>query len=112
MVREGEGLLFPQDRSLGGRLPAKLLEYMAAGRPIVATDVDESFPLKESGAGLVVPVSADHMAEAIVRILNDETVLREMVKKGVQYATKFDWNYVVGRYMEIFQQIASEMHSR
>jgi len=39
--------ILPQDRSLGGRLSFKLLEYMSSGRPVVATNVDESFPLKE-----------------------------------------------------------------
>lgn len=97
--------LLPQDRSLGGRFPSKLIEYMAAGRPIVATDVEESFPVKESGAGLVVPVDPKAMAEATLRILNNATAAKEMAENGVNYATKFDWSLMIKRYVEIFERV-------
>ncbi|MEM2011674.1 MAG: glycosyltransferase, partial [Nitrososphaerota archaeon] len=64
------------DESLGGRLSFKLLEYMAAGRPVVATDVDESFPIKESGAGIITPINAKAMDEAVIRLLEDEELSR------------------------------------
>ncbi|MEM4591674.1 MAG: glycosyltransferase family 4 protein [Nitrososphaerota archaeon] len=68
--------ILPQDESLGGRLSFKLLEYMAAGRPVVATDVDESFPIKESGAGIITPINAKAMDEAVIRLLEDEELSR------------------------------------
>ncbi|MEM2038827.1 MAG: glycosyltransferase family 4 protein [Nitrososphaerota archaeon] len=68
--------ILPQDESLGGRLSSKLLEYMAAGRPVVATDVDESFPIKESGAGIITPINAKAMDEAVIRLLEDEELSR------------------------------------
>lgn len=61
--------LFPQDISLGGRFPIKLVEYMACGRPIVATNASESWPVKEAGAGLTVPPSVEEIASAIISLL-------------------------------------------
>ncbi len=49
---------------------------MAAGRPVVATDVDESFPIKESGAGIITPINAKAMDEAVIRLLEDEELSR------------------------------------
>ncbi|MEM4415831.1 MAG: hypothetical protein QXH32_07710 [Candidatus Caldarchaeum sp.] len=51
---------------------------MAAGRPIVAADVDESFPIKESGAGTVTPVEPEAMAEAVVKQLDDHSLCESL----------------------------------
>ena len=100
--------ILPQDRSLGGRLPSKLLDYMASGRPIVATNVDESFPLKESGAGIVTDIDAEAMAEAIIRLLDDDKLAEELSRKGVEYARKYDWNKMVENYVELFHQVYND----
>lgn len=95
--------LLPQDRSLGGRMPTKLLDYMATGRPIVATDVEESFLVAESGAGLVVPANPKAMAEAIITILQNKKYATEMAQRGVNYARRFDWKIVMEKYTKIIE---------
>jgi glycosyltransferase involved in cell wall biosynthesis len=100
--------ILPQDRSLGGRLSFKLLEYMASGRPVVATNVDESFPLKESGAGIVTDIAAEAMAEAVIRLLDDDRLAEELAKKGMEYARKYDWNKMVEDYIRLFYQVLDE----
>jgi glycosyltransferase involved in cell wall biosynthesis len=100
--------ILPQDRSLGGRLSFKLLEYMASGRPVVATNVDESFPLKESGAGIVTEIDAEAMAEAVIKLLDDDRLAEELAKKGMEYARKYDWNKMVEDYIRLFYQVLDE----
>ncbi|MEM4458664.1 MAG: glycosyltransferase family 4 protein [Candidatus Caldarchaeum sp.] len=100
--------LLPQDKSLGGRLSFKLLEYMASGRPVVTTDVDEAFPIKESQAGLVVPIDANTFAEAVVTLLEDNRLALQMSERGVEYARKFDWNKMVRRYLNLFKNVSKE----
>jgi glycosyltransferase involved in cell wall biosynthesis len=97
--------ILPQDRSLGGRLSFKLLEYMACGRPVVGTNVDESFPLKESGAGIVTEIDAEAMAEAVIRLLDDDRLAEELARKGVEYTRKYDWNKMVEDYVRLFHQV-------
>jgi len=97
--------ILPQDRSLGGRLSIKLLEYMACGRPVVATNVDESFPLKESGAGIVTEINAEAMAEAVIRLLDDDRLAEELSRKGVEYAQKYEWRNIVEQYVKLFYQV-------
>ncbi len=79
---------------------------MAAGRPVVAADVDESFPIKESGAGIVTPIDARAMAEATIRLLEDEELSHQCSVKGVQYVRRFDWNHMVNRYVKLFMDVA------
>jgi glycosyltransferase involved in cell wall biosynthesis len=100
--------IFPQDRSLGLGGSLKLLEYMASGRPVVATNVDESFPLKESGAGIVTEIDAEAMAEAIIRLLDNDRLAEELARKGVEYARKYDWNKMVEDYVRLFHYVIHE----
>ncbi len=100
--------ILPQDRSLGGRLSFKLLEYMASGRPVVSTDVDESFPLKESGAGIVTKVDPEAMAKAVVELLDDDRLAEQLACKGVEYARKYDWNKMVEDYTRLFYQVYND----
>jgi len=97
--------ILPQDRSLGLGGSLKLLEYMASGRPIVATNVDESFPLKESGAGIVTEIDAEAMAEAVIRLLDDDRLSEELARKGVEYAQKYEWSNIVEQYVKLFYQV-------
>ena len=83
----------------------KLLEYMACGRPVVGTNVDESFPLKESGAGIVTEINAEAMAEAVIRLLDDDRLAEELSRKGVEYAQKYEWRNIVEQYVKLFYQV-------
>jgi glycosyltransferase involved in cell wall biosynthesis len=104
-IQKARVCIFPQEKSLGGRLPAKLLDYMACGRPVVATNVDESFPLKQSGAGVVTEIDAEAMAEAIIRLLDDDRLADELARKGVEYAQKYEWSNIVEQYVKLFYQV-------
>ncbi len=104
-LRRARVCILPQDRSLGGRLSFKLLEYMAAGRPVVSTDVDESFPLKESGAGIVTEVDPEAMAKAVIELLDDDRLANQLARKGVEYARRYDWNKMVENYVRLFHDV-------
>ncbi len=103
-IQRARVCIFPQDKSLG-RSPAKLLDYMACGRPVVATDVDDSFPLKESGAGIVTEVNPEAMAKAVIELLDDDRLAEELARKGVEYARRYDWNKMVEDYVRLFHDV-------
>jgi glycosyltransferase involved in cell wall biosynthesis len=107
-LQKAKVCILPQDRSLGGRLSIKLLEYMACGRPVVGTNVDESFPLKESGAGIVTEINAEAMAEAVIRLLDDDRLAEELARKGVEHTRKYDRNKMVEDYVELFHQVYND----
>ena len=52
--------------------PTKLVEYLAMGRPVVATDhPDQRRVIEESGAGVIVDPTAQAFAAAITPLLSD-----------------------------------------
>ena len=69
-LRASDMLLSP--RATGMNSPLKILDYMKAGRPIVATDIPSNrLILDESNAVLTQPVPADY-ARGIITLVNDE----------------------------------------
>jgi hypothetical protein len=46
----------------------------------MATNVDESFPLKEAEAGNVTEIDAEPMAEVVIRHLDDDRLTDELAR--------------------------------
>lgn len=72
-------------------LPISLLEYMAAGLPVVVTDVGECGTIvRAAGNGYVVPPkNPELLGEAIAEILNQADVMKEMSKRGTKYVYEY-----------------------
>jgi glycosyltransferase involved in cell wall biosynthesis len=107
-IRKAKVCIFTQDISLGGRLSFKLLEYMASGRPIVATDVDESWPIKESGAGIISPINPEIFAENIIKLLEDKKLAMKLAENGVKYARQYSWNDMVAKYVKLIEEVVED----
>jgi phosphatidyl-myo-inositol alpha-mannosyltransferase len=83
-----------------------LLEAMASGKPIVATENCGYDELFSRDAGFIVPPDDPYeFAEAILRLLKDERLRREMGKKGREYALKYSWDNVVREIFDFYQEI-------
>lgn len=81
LLGEASVVVVPQDnaRAALGQLPAKMLDAMAAARPIVATDVGDASRWLGNRAGVVVsPGSADDLAAGISYLLDHPEVASEM----------------------------------
>ncbi|MBI5745058.1 MAG: glycosyltransferase, partial [Elusimicrobia bacterium] len=63
-------------------VPSKVYMYMAAGRPIVATDTANHRSLLRDGAGVIVEPAAGPLAAALLRVLSDERMRRELAQKA------------------------------
>ena len=51
--------------------PLKIYAYMASGRPIVATDLPTHTDVLDEGSAILVPPTAEGLAEGIVQVLAD-----------------------------------------
>lgn len=62
---------------------------MALGKPVVANDQpDQKKVLTESRGGLCVPYDEQRFAEAILTILNNPLIAKEMGMRGLEYVKK------------------------
>jgi glycosyltransferase involved in cell wall biosynthesis len=84
-------------RAYGGNLPLKVYDYLAAGRPIVATDIPtHRTVLAEDRAVLVAP-STDALAQGILSVLADPARAERLGRAARRYAQMhFGWSRFVG----------------
>jgi phosphatidyl-myo-inositol alpha-mannosyltransferase len=84
-----------------------LVEAMAAGVPVVASDLPGYRTVLTDGAeGITVPPrNPEALAGALRRLLLDRDLRRRMGARGVQTAARFAWPGVVGRLEEIYNSL-------
>jgi glycosyltransferase involved in cell wall biosynthesis len=69
--------------------PTKLVEYMAMGKAVVASDLPEQrLVIEQSGAGYCVPWDEQEFARAIVALLNAPALAAEMGERGRRYVVE------------------------
>jgi len=74
---------------LNSTSPTKLIEYMAMSKAVVANDHPEQrLVIKESGGGVCVPYEEGKFADAIVSLLRDPDLAREMGQRGRKYVAE------------------------
>ena len=91
-----------------GRLPNKILDYMAAGRPTVASPVgDVKEILEKHRAGLTA--NNDQFADAIRRLLADRPLRDELGHAARRVAeTVFGWSHLVDRLEKFYEHLLRE----
>ncbi|MEK7538078.1 MAG: glycosyltransferase family 4 protein, partial [Patescibacteria group bacterium] len=84
-----------------------LLEAMASGVPVVASDIDGYRGVIEPGKeGLLVPPrSPRHLADAIIGLANDPDRRRRMGEAGRRKALCYDWSKIIDQLLPIYEQI-------
>ena len=82
--------------------PLKLFEYMAAKRPIVASDLPALREVlrNEENAILVEPNNPIALAEGIERVIIDKELAKRIAKKAFQDVQKYTWDKRAERILE------------
>ena len=89
-------------------LPMTIIESMASHVPVVATEVGSVPDLIMNGENgiLIPPHSPERLAEAILRILNNEPLAHKMGENGYHIAyTKFSVESMVANYERLFMGV-------
>jgi len=85
-----------------------LLEAMAAGAPVVASDLD-AFRVTLDGAGELVPADdPDALAGALDSLLNDPARRAGLSTAGRDVVRRYDWPVVTRQILEVYETVAGE----
>ncbi|MBI2830528.1 MAG: glycosyltransferase family 4 protein [Chloroflexi bacterium] len=81
-----------------------LLEAMASGKPVVATNIaGYANVLAQGQEGLLVPPKNPRMlAEALISLLSDERLRHDMGTRGRLAARKYDWEILTRRILDCY----------
>ncbi|MDO8568069.1 MAG: glycosyltransferase family 4 protein, partial [Dehalococcoidales bacterium] len=84
-----------------------LLEAMAVGRPIVASNIDGYASVMTDGAEgiLTPPRDTQKLAGAILSLMKNETLRREMGARGRLKALEYDWESVTQRVLDCYNKV-------
>ena len=77
------------------------------GKPVVTTNVGE-FPIlvRDAGCGLVVPPEDPKaLAEAIIKLLKDEELRKEMGKNALKKAEELSWDNIAKMHMKVYEEV-------
>lgn len=82
-------------------------EAMAAGLPVVVSDrVNLHGEIEHAGAGIIVSLDIGDISEALERLLDHQSLRREMGRKARQLAaTALNWSVVVDRLTALYTEV-------
>jgi glycosyltransferase involved in cell wall biosynthesis len=93
-----------------GRWPLKLNEYMAAGRPVVATALgDVATLLREHEIGLLAQDQPENLAEATVQLMGDPSLRDRLGRNARRVAEEvFDWALLTERLESFYDKVLNK----
>ncbi len=85
-----------------------LVEAMAAGTAVVASDLDAFRRVLDNGtAGRLVPLDdADALGDALVAVLGDDALRRHYVDAATAAVARYDWSVVAADIMRVYETVA------
>jgi glycosyltransferase involved in cell wall biosynthesis len=90
-----------------GRFPLKFTDYLASGRPIVATQVgDVAGIMAEERVGLTSTPEAEAFAQQTMRLLDDPGLRKELGLGARHLAeTRFNWDTITERLLAFYRSL-------
>jgi phosphatidyl-myo-inositol alpha-mannosyltransferase len=85
-----------------------LVEAMAAGTPVVASDLDAFRRVLSDGEiGSLVPVGeAAALADALIEVLDNDLLRQRYVAAGSEAVRRYDWSVVASQIMRVYETVA------
>ena len=87
-----------------------LLEAMAIGKPIVATNIDGYASVVTHGEDgwLVPPKDSRSLAQALTMVMSDEALRQQMGARGRLKAEEYSWEHVAQRVFDYYERVVDE----
>ncbi len=81
-----------------------LLEAMAVGKPVVATNIDGYASVLTDGVeGIAVPPQdPEKLAEGILRFIRNKQLRQQMGERGIQRAKQYDWSIIASKVLDVY----------
>lgn len=81
------------------------LEAMSAGVPVISSDLSSLPEAVGDAAILINPYNTEEMAEAMEKILTDNTLRQELIQKGKQRVSQFSWEKMAQQTLAVYRKV-------
>jgi glycosyltransferase involved in cell wall biosynthesis len=78
---------------------------MAQGCPVIASNVSSLPEVVGDAAVLIDPLNTTELAQAMIKVLADDELKREMSVKGINRAKLFSWDRTAEQYVKVFDRV-------
>ncbi|HUG14499.1 MAG TPA: glycosyltransferase family 1 protein [Thermomicrobiales bacterium] len=85
-----------------------VLEAMARGVPVIASDIPAHREVAGNAALLVAPTDVERLAAAITALVDDSATLNRMSAAGVMRAKQFSWTETARRTLRVYRTVVEE----
>ncbi len=103
LLAEADVLVSP--RAWGSNLPLKVFDYLAAGRPIVATDIPTHRTVLDEDRAILVAPTGDAIAAGIAAALDDRSGAEAMATRARTFAEdRLGWLRFVDSVKELYSE--------
>ena len=111
-LTDGDVLVLPNvdiEPAVSYMSPLKLFEYMAAGRPIVASNLPSLREVLRDGenAVLVEPGSATALAAGLRRVLEDRALAERIARRAFNEVAEYGWDHRAERIEALLAEVMS-----
>jgi len=96
-----------------GACPIKVLEYMAASRPLIATNIPivRELVCEDVDALLFSPNDSDDLANKVLMLLNDLGLSRRLSDSASERAlTKFTWHESQKKLLKVYEKLLGDIN--
>jgi glycosyltransferase involved in cell wall biosynthesis len=87
-------------------LPTKLFQYLACGKPVVATELPGTLPFLSGEEHGVVYASLDQFVDRLSELLSDALRRRTLGERGVAVARQYEWKRIAETMVGWLQELA------
>lgn len=83
-----------------------VLEAMACGTPVIASNVSSLPEVAGDAARLVCPEDVEEIVNEVIHIAHDPVFRQRIVNKGLDRVKGFSWNIIAAEIAKVYQQVS------
>lgn len=87
-----------------------ILEAQACGVPVITSQVSSMPEVAGEGALYVDPEDVSEISEAMMKIIENPSLAREIVKKGFENQKKFSWQKTAQATIDVYTKVYNNSH--
>jgi glycosyltransferase involved in cell wall biosynthesis len=82
-----------------------MLEAMSCGVPVITSNTSSMPEIAGEAAMIIDPFKPEQITDALIQIVNNKLLIRQLIEKGLQQSAKFSWKAMAKDVLEIYKQI-------
>ena len=87
-------------------LPLVLLEAMASGIPVIASDVVGNHEYVGAAGILVSPQTPEKFAGEIDRLIDNKSLYEKLAQEGIKKSQKLNWPKIIHKFEKVYSQVS------